>query len=131
MRERRTTRRFACDANVELEWAGGERLMGRATDVSMGGMGVQLGAAVVEMLGLTEAGGLLEPDTPSLKARIRLREDGPADVLALRGVPRHVRRLSRDTYRMGVQLVVENPEQAQALQAWVDRLRCSSDARDA
>jgi hypothetical protein len=128
MQERRAAQRFACDANVELEGPGGDRLSGRAIDISMGGIGVQLGAAVLEMLSLTPLGGVLEPGTPEVRVRIHFREDGPADVLTLRGVPRHVRRLSREHYRLGAQLAFENPAQRQALQAWVDRLQGSDAA---
>mgnify|MGYP001112647921 CR=1 FL=1 len=125
MQERRAAQRFACDASVELEGPGGDRLLGRAIDISMGGIDVQLGAAVVEMLSLTPLGGVLEPGTPEVRVRIHLREDGPAGVLGLRGVPRHVRRVSREHYRLGVQLAFENPAQRLALQEWVDRLQGS------
>ncbi len=131
MKERRATRRFFCDADVELEGAGGERLLGRATDVSLNGVGVELGAAVLEMLGLAQMGGLLDPHAPHLRARIYLREDGPSEAIALRGAPLHVRRLSREHYRLGLQLVFENPTQAEALQDWVDRLQGSCDGRNA
>lgn len=130
MKERRATRRFFCDANVELEGAGGERLLGHATDVSMHGVGVQLGAEVLDMLGLTQMGGLLDPNAPRLRVRIDLREDASSEALALRGVPLHVRRLSRAHYRLGVRLVFENTGQKEALQEWVDRLQGSSDGRD-
>ncbi len=131
MKERRATRRFFCDAKLELEGAGGEQLLGHATDVSMNGVGVQLGAEVLEMLGLTQMGGLLDPNAPHLRARIYLREDDPSEALALRGVPLHVRRLSREHYQLGVRLVFENAGQKEALQEWVDRLQGSCDGRDA
>lgn len=128
MQERRAAQRFACDANAELEGPGGNRLLGRAIDISMGGIGLQLGAAVLEMLNLTPLGGVLEPGTPEVRVRIQLGEGGSADVLTLCGVPRHVRRLSREHYRLGAQLAFENPSQKQALQAWVDRLQGSGAA---
>lgn len=131
MKERRVIRRFFCDANVELEGAGGERLLGHATDVSMHGVGVQLGAEVLDMLGLTQMGGLLDPNAAHLRTRIYLREDGPSEAITLRGVPLHVRRLSREHYRLGMQFVFENPAQEEVLQEWVDRLQGSYDARDA
>jgi hypothetical protein len=128
MQERRDAQRFACDANVELEGPGGDRLLGRAIDISMGGIGLQLGAAVLEMLNLTPLGGVLEPGAPELRVRIQLEEDGPADVLTLRGVPRHVRRLSREHYRLGARLAFEDPAQSEVLQAWIDRLQGSDAA---
>jgi hypothetical protein len=128
MQERRAAQRFACDASVELEGPGGNRLLGRAIDISMGGIGLQLGAAVLEMLNLTPLGGVLAPGTPSVRVQIYFREDGPASVLTLRGVPRHVRRLSREHYRLGARLAFEDPAQREVLQAWVDRLQGSDAA---
>jgi hypothetical protein len=123
MQDRRPIPRYSFEQPVALRAPGGTQYEARSCDISVAGMGLLAPHKVV--VALAQAGSILTTGDSFQLALPGTLNDSALGGLTLDCRAKHVRRLSRDEYQVGVWFIEPTAAQTAALAALVQEARSS------